>query len=318
MCDSRRISVANITKMDNSNASLWLDKYSPFSINDEGTWKKSHLLEVASISVSDDYQVFFNEWKELLNSSGFMVREAETSGRMIIGLGGENPAEVSITLHHTYGVPYLPASAIKGLLAHYILNTYSDDPNWKRNGDYFKIIFGSVDEQGCLDFADGLLVWDNFNRHPLVADVITPHHPHYYTGTLPPADWDDPKPIPFLTVTKGCKFIIPIRGEKTWVELVFSILDDALRQQGIGAKTAVSYGRLKLTANVVDPDTIPWIDGRLNRAGDRIIYDSDPNLSVRFELANFERPAARPAGRTALKFRKLTINGSTIIQSKLK
>ena len=34
---------------------------------------------------------------------------------MIVGLGAENVHETSMTLHHIYGIPYIPGSALKGI-----------------------------------------------------------------------------------------------------------------------------------------------------------------------------------------------------------
>jgi len=39
--------------------------------------------------------------------------------RMVIGLGASHPQETSMTLHHIYGIPYIPGSAIKGATRHY-------------------------------------------------------------------------------------------------------------------------------------------------------------------------------------------------------
>ncbi|MDY6861725.1 MAG: type III-B CRISPR module RAMP protein Cmr6, partial [Thermodesulfobacteriota bacterium] len=35
--------------------------------------------------------------------------------RMVVGLGAENVHENSMTLHHIYGIPYIPGSALKGI-----------------------------------------------------------------------------------------------------------------------------------------------------------------------------------------------------------
>jgi len=52
--------------------------------------------------------------------------------RMVIGLGGEHVLETSMTLHHIYGIPYIPGSAMKGMVRHYFLsevlaNDYPDE-----------------------------------------------------------------------------------------------------------------------------------------------------------------------------------------------
>ncbi len=43
--------------------------------------------------------------------------------RLIIGLGNPSVYETSITLHHIYGFPYIPGSAIKGVVRSYFIQT---------------------------------------------------------------------------------------------------------------------------------------------------------------------------------------------------
>jgi len=43
--------------------------------------------------------------------------------RMVVGLGGESVYETSMTLHHIYGFPYIPGSAIKGVTRHHIITS---------------------------------------------------------------------------------------------------------------------------------------------------------------------------------------------------
>lgn len=47
--------------------------------------------------------------------------QAEVSWRLVVGLGQEHVQETSMCLDHIYGVPYIPASAIKGVLRHYYI-----------------------------------------------------------------------------------------------------------------------------------------------------------------------------------------------------
>lgn len=49
-----------------------------------------------------------------------------TSSRLIVGLGSTSVLETSIRLHHIYGVPYIPSSALKGLLRAYKMWELSD------------------------------------------------------------------------------------------------------------------------------------------------------------------------------------------------
>jgi len=80
---------------------------------------------------------------------------------------------------------------------------------------------------------------------PLVLDVVAVHHPEYYRGEdSPPADWDSPTPVPFVS-TRG-KFLVALVGPDEWVKAAFQILALALKEAGIGAKTSSGYGRMEL------------------------------------------------------------------------
>lgn len=86
--------------------------------------------------------------------------------------------------------------------------------------------------------------------------MITTHHRDYYVGgTKPPADWDNPVPVPFLTAT-GC-YLIALNGPAEWVDRALTILGMALRDSGIGAKTAAGYGRMKLLDTDRQPIDLP-------------------------------------------------------------
>jgi hypothetical protein len=97
---------------------LWLDKY--LSSNPDLT-KIRHTLtqEVASLPMPVAYQAFFDRWEKMLAEFKARTRRATVKGRMIVGLGDESVLETSIALHHTYGVPYIPGSALKGLASSY-------------------------------------------------------------------------------------------------------------------------------------------------------------------------------------------------------
>lgn len=47
--------------------------------------------------------------------------------RLTLGLGGASVFDTDITLHHIYGVPYIPASSIKGVVRSYIIETAFDN-----------------------------------------------------------------------------------------------------------------------------------------------------------------------------------------------
>ena len=50
--------------------------------------------------------------------------ELRSSNRLAIGIGGSTVFEVGFTLHHTFGIPYIPASSIKGLTRSWMIQQY--------------------------------------------------------------------------------------------------------------------------------------------------------------------------------------------------
>lgn len=175
----------------------------------------------------------------------------QLSFRMVIGLGASHPQETSMTLHHIYGIPYIPGSAVKGVTRHWIIASQFDNDEKKAEEDKdFKDIFGTQAQAGKIIFFDAYPV----DRINLKIDVMTPHYPDYYSKGVEPADWQSPNPIKFLTVEKTKfsfwlavreKALVEAGREKALEELVKKAkewLTDALKKYGIGAKTSIGYG----------------------------------------------------------------------------
>ena len=168
---------------------------------------------------------------------------------MVVGLGAESVLEVSIGLHRTYGVPYIPGSALKGLAAA-AAHKKLEDPAWRKIGEdgkigaSHKILFGDQESSGYVTFHDALWV-PTGDKLPLDLDVMTVHHPDYYQGTeRPPADWDNPNPVAFLSAHGT--YLLAATGPEEWADAAMAILKEALEKDGIGAKTAAGYGRMKV------------------------------------------------------------------------
>jgi CRISPR-associated protein Cmr6 len=197
---------------------LWLDKYicnqgKDARCADERDDPKKRLPktrlveEVAEIPAWPEYERFFHRWRDSLTTDcRAKIGEAQALGRMVVGLGGEAVLETAITLHRTYGVPYIPGSALKGLAASYARQWLGaewrpDTPDAKA----YRVVFGQTEDAGYVTFYDALYVpgsGHNAGRGPqaLYADVLTVHHPKYYQGeNAAPADWDSPNPVPLLS-----------------------------------------------------------------------------------------------------------------------
>jgi CRISPR-associated protein Cmr6 len=237
------------------NAGLWLDKYIKALAREDKESRSTLAREVASLDTPESYQPVYEYWKASLEGLGAKCRKAKVQNRMAVGLGSDGVLETSVTLHRTYGVPYIPGSALKGLAAAYARQYCGDD--WQCDSDYYKTVFGTTNSAGYASFFDALYVPKSGHKgKALHFDIMTVHHRAYYEGRgNPPADWDDPNPVPFVSATG--EYLIALAAPKDcegWRDIAFSILERALEQEGVGAKTSSGYGRMKLEPEPIDED----------------------------------------------------------------
>jgi len=248
------------------NAGLWLDKFIEDATNDKEKRIKTDedkprpklVRQVAAIEEPAIYKEFYeNVWKANLKKVGAKCREAQVANRLVVNLGAESVLETSIALHRIYGVPFIPGSALKGLAAAFVRQYGGAD--WRKNKEQYITIFGDGDNAGFVTFYDALYLPNSgYKDKPLYADVMTTHHADYYGNkkekneageekdVLPPADWDSPNPVSFLSATG--KYLIALaapEGCADWVNLTFDILGSALKHEGVGAKTSSGYGRMR-------------------------------------------------------------------------
>ena len=218
---------------------------------------------------------------------------------MALGLGNASVFETSITLHYIYGIPYIPATAVKGIIRSWLITEYfsnngedlkNAECNAYQNLSFCKIfgalkdcenkdkikvktaIYQEFKKQGKdIDAYMGNIVF--FDAFPTTAptvsvDIMNPHYPDYYNHEAgsgkfqPPADWQSPVPIFFLTIKDtGFQFLFGIRKRRESFNVKFNnedenhegdvinvlknLLTEALSNNGIGAKTAVGYGRMQ-------------------------------------------------------------------------
>ena len=241
--------------------------------------------------------------KRDLGNQGYRVIldncKLKTASRLIVGLGSDHVLETSLTLHHIFGIPYIPASALKGVVRMVSFWEIAEKENKKTDNDIknlqeqlydseisssdskdilkHKLLFGTQGFKGLLVFLDAFPeIQDNQDIFEL--DVMTPHYSNYYTKGEPPGDWGNPKPITFLTVKKGITFCFNVlfdnfRAEEilkddrfsqeiknligSWKNSNFSglsseiegLLEDSLKEFGVGAKTRLGYGIFERQGN---------------------------------------------------------------------
>jgi len=245
-----------------------LEHLAPFSHPSTKGEKQEHLVHVLERSswgpLMKDYRDAFE--RRMAALAGFMggfeggktkCQRVSIKGRLAMGLGNASVMENGLALNHTYGLPMLSGSGLKGMasaMAHLGLENESwrmrtPEKDFQGQGEDHRALFGDRDT-GKEGAAAGMVVfhdawWEpdaNAAQLPFELDVLTPHQGKYnLNGGAWPNDWTDPVPSPFLTV-RGT-FVVPLTGPEAWVEAAFEILQMAFQHLGFGAKTQIGYGR---------------------------------------------------------------------------
>ncbi|MCA9543434.1 MAG: type III-B CRISPR module RAMP protein Cmr6, partial [Myxococcales bacterium] len=215
-----------------TNPGLWLDKYLPQqevrgANGGDGNAKGAHMRSADRCPIPSGYAEAFQRWQATFGELALKA-QAQVVGRMVIGLGMEGALEAGIQLHHTWGVPFIPGSALKGVAAA-AAHQLSQDPEWRKPKDTaaqptreptaYDELFGTVAQQGLVHFHDAW--WDpaGATTVPLHLDVMTVHHPNYYqdANPSPPADTDSPTPVPFMSAS-GTYVIVVEAADPAWAE----------------------------------------------------------------------------------------------------
>ncbi len=97
------------------------------------------LRAVADIPIAADYGRFFARWKASFQGPLNRISELTLASRLLVGHGNASATDIGLVVHHTWGVPVIPGSALKGLLAHYVDAVYGPrdpgQPPWKQSED---------------------------------------------------------------------------------------------------------------------------------------------------------------------------------------
>jgi CRISPR-associated protein Cmr6 len=204
----------------------------------------------------------FNRWTDSFPENSLHSAETlKAEGRLIVGLGSENVLECGLRLHHTYGTPIIPGSALKGLTAHYCRDVWGQrrsraisDENqpYLRGGQFHDLVFGTTDDGGMITFHDAWLIPECLSQGAIQLDVMTPHHKKWQFNEAPPTDFDSPVPVSFLSVTGIFQIRLSWNGPidtppelaTEWTGRTMTLMKEALAEWGIGGKTSSGYGRL--------------------------------------------------------------------------
>lgn len=229
-------------------AGLLLDRY--LAQHDDTHEELKNLYKHAcQVGASEVYLHALERWKEHLQRLPHTrLFAAKAISPVAVGLGNESVREVGLTIHRTYGMPFIPGSALKGLCRRGALLLQKEG---RLRQEQFHVLFGYSEKTG--EAAAGYIVfWDawydpsSVQGKPFHRDVVTVHHPNYYShrgsGSFP-TDFDDPNPVPFLVVKPQATFLFAIQApDEGWGEFTQNLLLWCLQHLGVGAKTNAGYG----------------------------------------------------------------------------
>lgn len=225
--------------------------FSRYLLQQESPDDRAQLLEhtrKAARNAQAIYKLAFDRWQA--DTMGHVSGVYRVRSRLITGLGAKGVLETGIRLHHTYGTPLIPGSGLKGMAAHHLRSAYQDAAEFSVAAVH-KTLFGSTASGGHITFQDAWILPESLEseREGLVPDVITSHHPKYYSGeAIPPHDSEDPNPVTFLSVRGRFRVVVDCdgAGEKgmEWGRFALRLLEEAFERSGAGGKTSSGYGRL--------------------------------------------------------------------------
>jgi len=156
------------------------------------------------------------------------------------------PLEIGVSWHPYLNVPYIPSTTIKGLLRAYIASLRPNVCGVGLDG-----LLGSTDEMSGIMVSDAL---PTACRESLVEpDVLTQHY-REVEGRISEVE-ARPTPLVFPTIAPGTRlrFVVAIRlkgqhgKEVTCIAKELPRIVEAAFQLGVGAKTSVGYGAVKIS-----------------------------------------------------------------------
>ncbi|NFC30380.1 type III-B CRISPR module RAMP protein Cmr6, partial [Clostridium botulinum] len=207
----------NKKERDQINKSLLINKFTNIFNLDKEYYLNDNERNILEDKIKQ-YQDLIR--KNLENKFKWLNFQGTVNDKLVIGLGNQSVFETDITLHHTYGIPYIPGSALKGVFRNYIIQEYfkycSDKCHEECNKEcekdankdsLFIKIFGGKNNKG-ESVQGNVIFMDSFsNNYSIKRDIMTPHHKDYYSSKeeqiLLPLDSDDPTPIQFLVMKKN-------------------------------------------------------------------------------------------------------------------
>ncbi|MFT0213950.1 type III-B CRISPR module RAMP protein Cmr6 [Pseudomonas sp. F1_0610] len=248
-------------KAQNGHLGLWFERFftgyaENFSSIDKDT-KSNWLKETAALGQGLGSLQYLHQkavsLRLLAQAQNGQAKVFHCTSSFVTGLGNPHPVENGFLWHHSLGVPYLPGSAVKGLIRSFIETAVADEALRKnRLGEWF----GTEDKKDIAERAGSFIFLDALPIAPcnINVEIMTPHMGNWYSNGAKaqniaqnlPGDWHDPVPVSYL-IAKNIKlqFIILPRTKEAITQLaeIWQALEHALEWLGAGAKTAIGFGQ---------------------------------------------------------------------------
>ncbi len=318
------------------NPGLILDKYVPRIVIDDTKHKGLWLRHICTEFATDKklVQAIYRRWQALLTAHNATQFDATLEWRMVVGLGGESVLETDITLHHLYGIPFIPGSALKGLTRAFAsaqkeycvpINKLEAErtPSLEETTDHPVIqrIFGTQEQAGSILFFDA---FPANGRFTFAVDIMNSHYPDYYnslqSGAIKvPANNQSPNPITFLTIQDAVfTFALAVRDPKYQEDLPIAqtLLQQAIQQYGVGGKTSAGYGYFQKPTSATTEENTSITHRNESASPQSPVVDHDLKKAEGFKL-EIERLKERDvAGQMPMyyqKWQKLTSQEARIM-----
>lgn len=251
--------------------------------------KRDLIRRITQVQVPELYRLAYLRWLNLTSQVSdsttdpqFVSLVAAIDGRLMSELGSGGTLETGAPIQHSYAMPKIAGSAVKGAVRSYWqtlllqqLEAQLSPEEREQHLQVMQILFGA--EHGAIP-TKAQLIWHDAwwvptlkpdgtllnaessnavagpKNRPFMTDIVTVHHPAYYAGQKDFTEaWDIESPVPNyqLAVSGGFYFVIENNGlDSTWLDFAKQLLQQTIEQIGLGAKTAAGYGYFKADVNL--------------------------------------------------------------------
>ncbi|GHU35361.1 hypothetical protein AGMMS50256_30430 [Betaproteobacteria bacterium] len=224
---------------NHAHAGLWLTRGLESVAEGDNTRKSGHINKLCAQDPSHLYNLAWKRWRKTVdNTERFCQLHAKLSQRLFIGQSSASALETGICVSHSYGMPMIPGSTVKGCA-----RAYAEAAGLAP--EYLAVLFGELSGAACLVWHDAW--WNPDSGKPFVHEIVTTHHMEYYSGNASEAtDFDSP--VPNAQIATQGSFCFVVEGPFAWASKGIAILEKALAESGIGAKRAAGYGVMESDA----------------------------------------------------------------------